>query len=230
MLGFEPARVALDASARGPAENHTETQSSHRHPSLCPLPLVPRCASKPSLVHHLTFQLLSHGARQLPVVVSALLSRSVSCKVPRARIAAQLCSHNAMICVTPALPLAVACHACCRLKFSSAHARKVVLRTPKGIVVMAPCLRVGTECSGMELVPYALDRIGLRGQFQMAFVCENYGPCRSLIRQCHRKATKPRTVFKDCEEKICGPSRPRRVHCWISLPTIFCYGCTTRSA
>ena len=49
----------------------------------------------------------------------------------------------------------------------------------------------------MELVPYALNRIGLRGQFQMAFVCENYSPCRKLIRQCHRNATKPRKVFKD---------------------------------
>jgi hypothetical protein len=46
------------------------------------------------------------------------------------------------------------------------HTWLAVLRTPKGILVMAPRLRAGTECSGMELVPYALNAIGLRGHFQ----------------------------------------------------------------
>ena len=49
----------------------------------------------------------------------------------------------------------------------------------------------------MELVPYALNAIGLRGHFQMSFVCEKDRQCRKLIRQCHRKATKPRLVYKD---------------------------------
>ena len=85
-----------------------------------------------------------------------------------------------------------------------AHTRRtelsgVVLRTPKGILVlvMAPRLRVGTECSGMELVPYALNKIGLRGYFRMAFICERDGQCRKLIRPCHRTTTKPRQVVKD---------------------------------
>ena len=45
------------------------------------------------------------------------------------------------------------------------HTWQAVLRTPKGILVMATRLRVGLECSGMELVPYALNEIGLRGAF-----------------------------------------------------------------
>ena len=78
-----------------------------------------------------------------------------------------------------------------------AHARQAVRRTPKGIVVMAPCLRVGTACSGLEIVPYALNKTGLRGDFQMAFICARDSLCRKLIRQCHRKATKPGHVFMD---------------------------------
>jgi hypothetical protein len=59
----------------------------------------------------------------------------------------------------------------------------------------------------MELVPYALNRIGFRGQFQMAFACDNYRLRRKLIRQCHRKATRPKKVFQRyCAEKIRGPS------------------------
>ena len=81
------------------------------------------------------------------------------------------------------------------------HTWLAVLRTPKGIVEMAPCLRVGTECSGMELVPYALNEIGLRGDFQMSFVCEKDLLCRKLIRQCHQKATKARVVYKDLRKR-----------------------------
>jgi hypothetical protein len=47
----------------------------------------------------------------------------------------------------------------------------------------------------MELVPYALNKIGLRGQFQMVFACDNYRPCRKLIRQCHRNGTKPKLAI-----------------------------------
>ena len=83
------------------------------------------------------------------------------------------------------------------LLLARADARQEVLRTPKGIPLMARHLRVGTECSGMELVPYALNAIGLRGHFQMSFVCEKDRQCRNLIRQCHRKATKPILVYKD---------------------------------
>ena len=65
------------------------------------------------------------------------------------------------------------------------------------LLVVGSSGRPGTECSGMELVPYALNAIGLRGHFQMSFVCEKGRQCRKLIRQCHRKATKPRLVYKD---------------------------------
>jgi hypothetical protein len=50
---------------------------------------------------------------------------------------------------------------------------KFVLRTPEGFLQRAAmarpqCLTVGTECSGMELVPYALRGIGLRSKNDMA--------------------------------------------------------------
>ena len=83
---------------------------------------------------------------------------------------------------------------CSSLARAVFHTWLAVLRTPNGILVMAPRLRVGTECSGMELAPYALNQIGLRGNFQMSFVCEKDRLCGKLIRQCHRKATKPRLV------------------------------------
>ena len=50
---------------------------------------------------------------------------------------------------------------------------------------------------GVELVPYALNAIGLRGHFRMSFVCEKDCQCRKLIRQRHRKATETRLVHKD---------------------------------
>ncbi|MFM7979145.1 MAG: DNA cytosine methyltransferase [Candidatus Fonsibacter sp.] len=79
------------------------------------------------------------------------------------------------------------------------HTQKVVPRAPKGIILMALGLRVGTECSGMERVPYASNEIGLRADFQLLFVCEKDRLCRKLIQQCHRKATKPMLVCKDVQ-------------------------------
>ena len=84
---------------------------------------------------------------------------------------------------------------------SCVHAHQAVLRTAKGMVVMALCLRVGTESSGMELVPYALNQIGVRGNFQMLFACEKDRLCGKLIRHCHRKATKPIMDFKDLRKR-----------------------------
>ena len=49
----------------------------------------------------------------------------------------------------------------------------------------------------MELVSYALNAIGFRGDFQMPLFCEKDRLCRKLIRQCHQKATKPRLVCND---------------------------------
>ena len=88
---------------------------------------------------------------------------------------------------------------------------EVVLRTPKGILVlvMAPRLRVGTECSGMELVPYALNKIGLRGYFRMAFICERDGQCRKVDPAMPSGSNQARKGSQGCgEAKITSPSRP----------------------
>jgi hypothetical protein len=53
----------------------------------------------------------------------------------------------------------------------------------------------------MELVPYALRAMGLRGDFEMAFVCERDPHCRKLIAQCHRRSSKPARVFNDITKR-----------------------------
>jgi DNA (cytosine-5)-methyltransferase 1 len=53
----------------------------------------------------------------------------------------------------------------------------------------------------MELVPYALRAMGLRGDFEMAFVCERDPHCRKLIEQCHRRSSKPARVFNDITKR-----------------------------
>jgi site-specific DNA-cytosine methylase len=47
-----------------------------------------------------------------------------------------------------------------------------------------PVIRVGTECSGMEPLPWVFKRIGLLGAFQLVFSCEKDRHCRRLITQC----------------------------------------------
>ena len=48
---------------------------------------------------------------------------------------------------------------------------------------------------------YPSNAIGLRGRFQMCFVCKKDRLCRKLIRQFHRTATKPRLVYKDLRKR-----------------------------
>ena len=64
-------------------------------------------------------------------------------------------------------------------------------------------LRVVTEWSGMEPVPCALDRLGLRGPCGMVAACEMDANCRSAIRLCHEGLAKPRKVFHDITRR--GP-------------------------
>ena len=47
-----------------------------------------------------------------------------------------------------------------------------------------PVIRVGTECSGMEPLPWVFKRLGLLGSFQLVFSCEKDPHCRRLITQC----------------------------------------------
>ena len=61
---------------------------------------------------------------------------------------------------------------------------------------MAPGLLVGAECSGMELVPYALNKIGLRRDFQMAFICERDSLCRTVDPAMPAESNQARTGFQ----------------------------------
>ena len=45
-------------------------------------------------------------------------------------------------------------------------------------------IRVGTECSGMEPLPWVFKRLGLLDAFQLVFSCERDRHCRRLITQC----------------------------------------------
>jgi DNA (cytosine-5)-methyltransferase 1 len=47
-----------------------------------------------------------------------------------------------------------------------------------------PVIRVGTESSGMEPLPWVFKRIGLLNAFQLVFSCEKDRQCRRLITQC----------------------------------------------
>ena len=47
-----------------------------------------------------------------------------------------------------------------------------------------PVIRVGTECSGMEPLPWVFKRLGLLDAFQLVFSCEKDRHCRRLITQC----------------------------------------------
>jgi len=58
-------------------------------------------------------------------------------------------------------------------------------------------IRVVTECSGLEPLPYVLDRLGLAGQYKMVAGCEVDPHCRRVIRLCHEGDARPRQLFKD---------------------------------
>ena len=62
-------------------------------------------------------------------------------------------------------------------------------------------LRVATECSGLEPLPYALDRIGMGGRYSMVWACERDSKCRSLIRACHGKAA-AKHIHCDITERV----------------------------
>ena len=47
-----------------------------------------------------------------------------------------------------------------------------------------PVIRVGSECSGMEPLPWVFKRLGLLDAFQLVFSCEKDRHCRRLITQC----------------------------------------------
>jgi hypothetical protein len=58
-------------------------------------------------------------------------------------------------------------------------------------------IRVVTECSGLEPLPYVLDNLGLAGQYRMLAACEVDRACRRVIRMCHQGHARPKLMFKD---------------------------------
>ena len=56
-------------------------------------------------------------------------------------------------------------------------------------------VRVVTECSGLEPLPYVLEK--LRTPFQMVSACELSPACRQLIRQCHCGHARPESILHD---------------------------------
>jgi DNA-cytosine methyltransferase len=52
-------------------------------------------------------------------------------------------------------------------------------------------IRVATECSGLEPLPYALDGVGLSGKYSMVWACERDPTCREMLRACHGEAAPP---------------------------------------
>lgn len=58
-------------------------------------------------------------------------------------------------------------------------------------------LRVVTECSGLEPLPFVLDRLGLAGKYKMVASCEIDPLCRRVVRLCHTGDARPSKLFKD---------------------------------
>ena len=58
-------------------------------------------------------------------------------------------------------------------------------------------IRIVTECSGLEPLPYVFDRLGLAGRYEMAAACEIDSNCRRVIRLCHTGSARPKKMFKD---------------------------------
>jgi DNA (cytosine-5)-methyltransferase 1 len=58
-------------------------------------------------------------------------------------------------------------------------------------------LRVATECSGLEPLPHILDRIGMKGRYQMVWACEPDNNCRDLIRSKHKGNALPQWFHHD---------------------------------
>lgn len=56
-------------------------------------------------------------------------------------------------------------------------------------------VRVATECSGLEPLPYVLNKLGV--PFEMVSACDTNPACRRLIRHCHSGAARPKRILRD---------------------------------
>jgi len=62
-------------------------------------------------------------------------------------------------------------------------------------------IRIVTECSGLEPLPYVFDRLGLAGKYEMEAACEIDPLCRRVIRLCHTGPARPKKMFKDISRR-----------------------------
>jgi DNA (cytosine-5)-methyltransferase 1 len=65
------------------------------------------------------------------------------------------------------------------------------------MVSAARKIRIVTECSGLEPLPYVFETLGLAGRYEMAAACEIDPICRRVIRLCHTRSARPKELFKD---------------------------------
>ena len=53
-----------------------------------------------------------------------------------------------------------------------------------------------TECSGLQALPYALDKLGLQGQYVIEAACEIDPKCRRVVKVCHTGKAAPRLLYR----------------------------------
>ena len=63
-------------------------------------------------------------------------------------------------------------------------------------------IHVVTECSGLEPLPYALDKLGLQGQYVIEAACEIDPKCRRVIKACHTGKAAPRRLYRDIGKRL----------------------------
>ena len=64
------------------------------------------------------------------------------------------------------------------------------------MVSAARKIRIVTECSGLEPLPYVFERLGLAGRYEMAASCEIDPICRRVIRLCHTRSARPKNCSR----------------------------------
>ena len=88
-----------------------------------------------------------------------------------------------------------------------------------------PQIRVGTECSGMELVAMALRNLGVLGQCSLEFCCEIDKWCKNFILQNHP----PKRFFDDITLRDPRTTPPCDLYvAGFSLPAYFQGGAAPR--
>ena len=84
------------------------------------------------------------------------------------------------------------------------------------MVSAARKIRIVTECSGLEPLPYVFERLGLAGRYEMAAACEIDPICRRVIRLCHTGSARP----KNCS-RTSAFGHPRNSQTMIFMLLVF---------